>query len=361
MCNGKGETTTVRCIEGCTSSFERNNYFCGKLMTERDFRTEQLYHMGKQRLHNSFLHGWGTVACLKVDPHPVCPNLRIIVRSGLAIDCYGREIRVPCDVQAELESYRDAEDESNTKPEKLLICLSYRECKTEPVTAFIDTCGCTEVCEPNRIAETYRIEVLTEDDFKTIVPAHQFYSKIVSGKKVISIPDRIVDTGGSWDQFDSGIVDGSITIRTSAGSHTVPDVGTLLSVDALITDINNSSIATIVHDPDSDKFTLESTDPEEILILEQTGRNPFFTEIKMPAYHSEYKKVINPCPGCPDNTKIILAVIEGYNNITENNLDPDHADFKTAAYTIDNFTYRKAAPNIEFMDRVIHYVMKKGL
>lgn len=39
-------------------------FFCGKLMFDRDFWAEQLYHIRKQKLHNTYLHGWGTVCCL---------------------------------------------------------------------------------------------------------------------------------------------------------------------------------------------------------------------------------------------------------------------------------------------------------
>jgi hypothetical protein len=383
MANGKDK---CGCMEGKTSSFERNNYFCGKLMVERDFWAEQQYHMGKQILHNAYLHGWGTVCCLKVDPHPICPNLKVLVRSGLAIDCYGREILIPGDVQVELESYKKNGNGSASKPENLYICLSYKECETEPVTVFLDDCGCKEECEANRIRETYEIEVLTDDDFTKETLPGNIYSIIVSEKKVISGSGK-VDLSKGWEQFDSGKVDGSIMITTTKGSFKIEKLEKIKSVDDLIEIINksknNKTGVTIKYDSDSDKFILECKDKDlipgkkekkpfppfepisspldEVIILEQTGENPFFTEIKMPAYHSKYKKVINPCPKCPDNTKIILAVILGYDKVTGDYLDPGKADFKTAAYTINNFVLRKTAPNIGFMDRVIHYLIKKGL
>ena len=351
------------CMEGVGSYFERNNYFCGKLMVERDFWAEQQYHMGKQMLHNTYLHGWGTVCCLKVDPHPNCPNLKVVVRSGMAIDCYGREILVGNNVPVELESYKKNGNGAVPKPKMLYICLSYNECKSEPVTVFLDDCGCKEECEANRIQETYKIDVLTADDFtEEDLPAN-LYSVIVSGKKVISGSSK-VDLAKGWEQFDSGKVDGDITIRTSKKSFTLKEVEKITSVQKLMDEINdftnNKTKVKIDYDEKTDKFILEGPNGE-VIILEQTGTNPLFPELKITAYHTVYKKVINPCPECPDNTKIILATIDDYDKVTGNYLDPNHADFKTAAYTINNFIYRMTAPNMSFIDRVIHYLVKKGL
>jgi hypothetical protein len=41
------------------SGFKRNNYFSGKLLSEKDFRDEQEYNKEKRKLHNRLLHGWG--------------------------------------------------------------------------------------------------------------------------------------------------------------------------------------------------------------------------------------------------------------------------------------------------------------
>jgi hypothetical protein len=51
-------------------TFERNRYFDGKLLVTRDFQDEQAYLRGKDRLHNSLLHGYGTVCGLEVEQHP---------------------------------------------------------------------------------------------------------------------------------------------------------------------------------------------------------------------------------------------------------------------------------------------------
>ena len=82
--------------------FCRNNYFTGKLLTERDLTAEQRYSSDKLRLHHLALHGWGVICGLKVRSHPYCPNLRVIVEPGLAIDPCGRFIRVLKEVEVEL-------------------------------------------------------------------------------------------------------------------------------------------------------------------------------------------------------------------------------------------------------------------
>lgn len=52
---------TQNCMSCGIQTFRRNTYFNGKLLVERDFSDEQAYLVGKDRLHNSLLHGMGTV------------------------------------------------------------------------------------------------------------------------------------------------------------------------------------------------------------------------------------------------------------------------------------------------------------
>lgn len=73
---------------------ERNRYFTGKFMTERDFTGEQEYTRSRHQLHNRLLHGWGIVCGLEVKPHPHpdCADRWVVVTAGIAIDCCGREL-----------------------------------------------------------------------------------------------------------------------------------------------------------------------------------------------------------------------------------------------------------------------------
>jgi hypothetical protein len=278
----------------------------------------------------------------------------------------GELCAVSQDIEVELESYKKNGNASAPKPKNLYICLSYKECETEPVTVFLDDCGCSEQCEPNRIRETFEIDVLTADDFKDGDLDGHLYNTIISGKKVVA-GSGTVDLTKGWDQFDSGTVDGKITIKTSKNSHTSKEItkSNYSTVQKLMQEINNPAKnltrVRIDYNNTDDRFILEHNNKDESVILEQTGKNPLFFEIKMMAYHTKYKKVLHPCPECPDNPRIILATIEGYDKIKESHLDPNNADFKKAAYTVDNFPYRKTVPHIEFLGRVIHYLAKKGL
>jgi hypothetical protein len=82
------------CLSCDIPVFCRNNYYRGKLLTERDFADEQRYTADKMRLHTRALHGWGVVCGLIVRPHPYCPDKRLVVGSGLALDDCGRGIRL---------------------------------------------------------------------------------------------------------------------------------------------------------------------------------------------------------------------------------------------------------------------------
>ena len=80
------------CARCAPTAHCRNNYFTGKLLTARDFKDEQRYFLDKARRHNLTLHGWGIVCGLEVRPHPNCPDKRLIVTPGVAVDACGREI-----------------------------------------------------------------------------------------------------------------------------------------------------------------------------------------------------------------------------------------------------------------------------
>ena len=71
--------------------FERNNYFCGKLLTANDLESEQSYMNHKRWFLNQFLHGSGVVFGLSV----LMVNERTFaVQPGTAFDYAGREIIV---------------------------------------------------------------------------------------------------------------------------------------------------------------------------------------------------------------------------------------------------------------------------
>jgi DNA-binding beta-propeller fold protein YncE len=164
--NHKNRDTRIDCPPCNLPTQERLNYFTGQFLAERDFRDEQLYLLGKQRQHNRYLHGWGTVCGLKVVQHPneACRDRFVVLQPGMALDCCGREIVVQdkdcIDLVKELpQTLTEQSDDCH-----LLISLCYCECKTEFVPALYSDCGCDETgCEANRIHEGYEIKVQLVD------------------------------------------------------------------------------------------------------------------------------------------------------------------------------------------------------
>jgi hypothetical protein len=174
-----GTTAKVPCIPCEIVPFCHNRYFRGKLLTERDFSDEQRYLRDRARLHTMALHGWGVVCGLKVKPHSWCPDLRVVVEEGFAIDCCGHEIRVLTDATIDLplppprpvpimqpgtaarEHDGPPPPDPEPVPKDLYLCISYTECETEFSPAPFDDCACTtgSALQPNRICEGFRLEL----------------------------------------------------------------------------------------------------------------------------------------------------------------------------------------------------------
>jgi hypothetical protein len=142
--------------------FARNHYFPGKMLMERDFTDEQLFHAGKLQYHQKHLHGRGVACGLKVKPHPnpACRDRVVIIEPGAAFDCCGRTIAVTKEV---CFTFADDEDVAKLpkdgKEHTLQICIRYRECEVEPVPVLFDDCGDGSRCEPNRVVESFEFDV----------------------------------------------------------------------------------------------------------------------------------------------------------------------------------------------------------
>ncbi|HEY4943565.1 MAG TPA: collagen-like protein [Rhizomicrobium sp.] len=148
--------------------FVKNNYFTGKMMGAAEFIAETHYHQEKLRLHQARLHGWGVVCGLDVLQHPQidCRSRYVVVKAGLAIDCCGRDILVPCDEMLDLLAFRGIADLSKENPARLhsvQVCARFAECPTENVPVLYDDCGCDDDgCAPNRILESYSFDVTVD-------------------------------------------------------------------------------------------------------------------------------------------------------------------------------------------------------
>ncbi len=69
----------------------RPRFFAGQLLTDEDLNRLDRYVVGKNKLHNRYLHGWGVVCGLEVTCDACSPSL-VRVRSGYALAPCGEDI-----------------------------------------------------------------------------------------------------------------------------------------------------------------------------------------------------------------------------------------------------------------------------
>lgn len=135
---------------------ERNRYFYGKMLTARDFETEQRYFNNKRRLLNRTLFGAGVVCGLGV-----CRNddVSFSVETGMALDYMGREICVSTPVIRKLRMVDGFEDLS--KSDRAYLCLQYSQENREPVNNIGAADSGSE--QYNKIEEGYRLYLSTDE------------------------------------------------------------------------------------------------------------------------------------------------------------------------------------------------------
>ncbi|MBO9605453.1 MAG: hypothetical protein J7639_05860 [Paenibacillaceae bacterium] len=138
--------------------FERNRYFYGKLLTVRDFESEQKYFNDKRRMLNRLLHGSGVVTGLQVI---AVDDKSVSVEMGAAIDALGREVIVPSPVTLKLSMVEGFTNNEYAK--NVYLCIAYDEKGKEPVHSVGNqSVRSDEVSEYNRVLEGYRLFVKEE-------------------------------------------------------------------------------------------------------------------------------------------------------------------------------------------------------
>jgi hypothetical protein len=167
--SGTNAQRAVACsCPACTGleCLERPRFFAGQLLSEAELNGEMSYILAKQRLHNRYLHGIGTVCGLEV----VCSNCagQVVIKPGYAIDPCGNDI-VVCqeqqfDVLKAIQACCDAVKKKNKticdpyqpynpgctgQEQHWCITIAYTETPTQPVTplrAKSKTCSCAGSC-----------------------------------------------------------------------------------------------------------------------------------------------------------------------------------------------------------------------
>ena len=134
---------------------KRVHYFVGQLLTAADFSAEQEYFLERLRRHNRCCHGWGVVCGLDLSVN----GAQVTVAPGMAFDCRGNEIILPSPTTMPLPADQAAHP--------LYVVIQYVECETDPVPIAGAPCSSdTDLEQPSRISETYKLMLTVED------PAH---------------------------------------------------------------------------------------------------------------------------------------------------------------------------------------------
>ena len=134
------------------STFERNNYFYGKLLTVRDFEAEQKYNIEKDRLIDRLILGEGIVCGLEIqlEPQTAANTLNLTLTPGVALDRSGSEIVVSKTISETLEI-----KSSQTQ----YIYIEYQERDREPIADIANGFSGEQGDRYNRVQETYSLSL----------------------------------------------------------------------------------------------------------------------------------------------------------------------------------------------------------
>ena len=135
---------------------ERNRYFYGKMLTARDFETEQRYFNNKRRLINRTIFGAGVICGLGVYQND---DTSFSIETGMALDYMGREIVVSAPV---IRNIRMVDGYENLRQsEQAYLCLRYAQSPKEPVNNI--GAADPESEQFNKTEETYSLYLSTEE------------------------------------------------------------------------------------------------------------------------------------------------------------------------------------------------------
>lgn len=169
------ELETCNCGSTSQGALERVKYFQRQLLTVDDMVTDQDYFREKLRRHNRYLHGWGIVCGLGVEPAPTAEApWRVAITPGYALGPFGDEIYVgeivyldlarcaagdhtdPCDPGAYTSSAAAA-------GKQIYVAIRYAECFAKPVRSMPGGCGCEDTpCEYSRIRDSFEAGCLAQ-------------------------------------------------------------------------------------------------------------------------------------------------------------------------------------------------------
>lgn len=158
------------CIPAATKSaalkpVQRVNYEFGMVLGVNDFRQEQAHFEWKGQLSNRLLHGYGTVAGLRVSAEGAQNPDRVDIRvsAGYAISPQGHWIWIENDLCARLNEWVQTNRDQlspppGAGPQTIYVVLCYDECPTGLVPVAGKACASEQDTRvPGRIQEAYRV------------------------------------------------------------------------------------------------------------------------------------------------------------------------------------------------------------
>ncbi|MCD1260499.1 hypothetical protein B5M42_016990 [Paenibacillus athensensis] len=195
--------------------FERNRYFYGKLLTVRDFESEQQYFNDKRRMMNRLLHGSGIITGLQV---VAVDTKNVSVEMGAAIDALGREIVVPSPLTYKLSSIKGFTNNEYTK--NVYLCLAYEEKGKEPAHSLANASARSdEVGEYNRILEGFKLFIREQAPDPSSLPYADLIGNTVvlcdnSQLRVLLTTPRYVNPGELFEatvRFEKTLLAGQVS------------------------------------------------------------------------------------------------------------------------------------------------------
>ncbi len=174
--------------------FERNNYYFGKLLTAKDFESEQSYINDKRRFNNRLIGANGIVCGLGVI---MADDSSIILQAGCATDASGREIVVPETTVIKLPTI-DGYDRLSSNVAYLGI--SYSEKPVDEVYSVMSNEN--DNLKHNRIKEHYNL-VLTDENLVAGVtsPMDDFLTRTIiysdSEVQVVQLTPKFIPNGSN--------------------------------------------------------------------------------------------------------------------------------------------------------------------
>jgi hypothetical protein len=287
------------------SSFERNSYFYGKLLTVRDFELEQKYGIEKSHLLNRLIQGKGIVCGLEVDDKITIEkdnqqdtlSLRIQISQGVALDYFGREIVVSQNISEKLLVKSKG---------KNYIYIEYDEQPTERVSPVENSYA--------RVKETYKIvaslEVPSAQIKGIIFVESDTDSESILGVKVEAV-DAKTQTVKAVTYTD---ISGNYTLLVPNGTYQVK-----ASANGFETQISRA-ITVFLDQPGESIKTIDLT-----LIPDSSEKPSFLIQEAVQNYYNDY---LSTYSGYNQDSKILLAVV----NIPTDNAPPTLDKQETAKY-----------------------------